>query len=192
MNIIKTKLPGVLIIEPDVFGDDRGYFYESFNKKRFQELTGIDVNFIQDNESKSKYGVVRGLHFQKGEFAQTKLVHAAQGKILDVAVDIRKDSPTFGLYVATELSDSNHRQLYIPRGYAHGFSVLSEEAVFQYKCDNYYAPQSEGAIAWNDPEIGIDWGLPAEDVLLSAKDAAHPLLKDSEYLFDYNVDYYAE
>lgn len=192
MNIIKTKLPGVLIIEPDVFGDDRGYFYESFNKKRFQELTGIDVNFIQDNESRSKYGVVRGLHFQKGEFAQTKLVHVAQGKILDVTVDIRRDSPTFGQYVATELSDSNHRQLYIPRGYAHGFSVLSEEAIFQYKCDNLYAPQAEGAIAWNDPEIGIDWGLPAEDVLLSAKDAAHPLLKDSEYLFDYNVDYYAE
>ena len=192
MNIIQTKLPGVLIIEPDVFGDDRGYFYESFNKKRFQELTGIDVNFIQDNESRSKYGVVRGLHFQKGEFAQTKLVHVAQGKILDVTVDIRRDSPTFGQYVATELSDSNHRQLYIPRGYAHGFSVLSEEAIFQYKCDNLYAPQAEGAIAWNDPEIGIDWGLPAEDVLLSAKDAAHPLLKDSEYLFDYNVDYYAE
>lgn len=183
MNIIQTKLPGVLIIEPDVFGDDRGYFYESFNKKRFQELTGIDVNFIQDNESRSKYGVVRGLHFQKGEFAQTKLVHVAQGKILDVTVDIRRDSPTFGQYVATELSDSNHRQLYIPRGYAHGFSVLSEEAIFQYKCDNYYAPQAEGGVFWSDPDIGIDWQLPMDVITLSEKDKKHPLLKDiCEYL----------
>ena len=183
MNIIQTKLPGVLIIEPDVFGDDRGYFYESFNKKRFQELTGIDVNFIQDNESRSKYGVVRGLHFQKGEFAQTKLVHVAQGRILDVAVDIRRDSPTFGRYVATELSDSNHRQLYIPRGYAHGFSVLSEEAIFQYKCDNYYAPQAEGGVFWSDPDIGIDWQLPMDVITLSEKDKKHPLLKDiCEYL----------
>ena len=183
MNIIQTKLPGVLIIEPDVFGDDRGYFYESFNKKRFQELTGIDVNFIQDNESRSKYGVVRGLHFQKGEFTQTKLVHVAQGRILDVAVDIRRDSPTFGRYVATELSDSNHRQLYIPRGYAHGFSVLSEEAIFQYKCDNYYAPQAEGGVFWSDPDIGIDWQLPMDVITLSEKDKKHPLLKDiCEYL----------
>ena len=176
-------MPGVLIIEPEVFGDDRGYFYESFNKKRFQELTGIDVNFIQDNESRSRYGVVRGLHFQKGEFAQTKLVHVAQGKILDVAVDIRRDSPTFGQYIATELSDSNHRQLYIPRGYAHGFSVLSEEAVFQYKCDNYYAPQAESGVFWNDPDIGIDWQLPMDVITLSEKDKKHPLLKDiCEYL----------
>lgn len=183
MNIIQTKLPGVLIIEPDVFGDDRGYFYESFNKKRFQELTGIDVNFIQDNESRSRYGVVRGLHFQKGEFAQTKLVHVAQGKILDVVVDIRRDSPTFGQYIATELSDSNHRQLYIPRGYAHGFSVLSEEAIFQYKCDNYYAPQAEGGVFWSDPDIGIDWQLPMDVITLSEKDKKHPLLKDiCEYL----------
>ena len=183
MNIIKTKLPGVLIMDPEVFGDDRGYFYETFNKKRFQELTGIDVNFIQDNESRSRYGVVRGLHFQKGEFAQTKLVHVAQGKILDVTVDIRRDSPTFGQYVATELSDSNHRQLYIPRGYAHGFSVLSEEAIFQYKCDNYYAPQAEGGVFWSDPDIGIDWQLPMDVITLSEKDKKHPLLKDiCEYL----------
>ena len=178
MKIIQTSLPGVLIIEPDVYGDDRDYFYESFNEKRFQEQAGINTNFIQDNESKSKYGVVRGLHFQKGEFAQAKLVHVAKGRILDVAVDIRKDSPTFGQYVATELSDSNHRQLYIPRGYAHGFSVLSDEAVFQYKCDNYYEPKAEGGVSWDDPQIGIDWQLPNDVITLSDKDKKHPLLKD--------------
>ena len=178
MKVVKTPLPGVLIIDPDVYGDDRGYFYESFNEKRFLEQAGIKTNFIQDNESKSKYGVVRGLHFQNGEFAQAKLVHVAKGRILDVAVDIRKDSPTFGQYVATELSDSNHRQLYIPRGYAHGFSVLSDEAVFQYKCDNYYTPQAEGGVLWNDPDIGIDWKIPMSDITLSDKDKKHPLLKD--------------
>ena len=178
MKVIKTQLPGVLIIEPDVYGDERGYFYESFNEKRFQEQTGIKTNFIQDNESKSKYGVVRGLHFQKGEYAQAKLVHVAKGRILDVAVDIQPDSPTFGQYVATELSDQNHRQLYIPRGYAHGFSVLSEEAIFQYKCDNYYEPKAEGGVLWNDPQIGIDWLLPEGDITLSEKDKKHPLLKD--------------
>ena len=150
------------------------------------------VKFVQDNESKSRYGVLRGLHFQKGKDAQSKLVRVVKGRVLDVAVDIRRGSPTFGKYVAVELTEENHRQLFIPRGFAHGFSVLSEEAIFQYKCDNLYAPQSEGAIAWNDPEIGIDWGLKAEDVLLSAKDAAHPLLSEAEELFDYNVDYYAE
>lgn len=178
MNIIKTTLEGVLIIEPSVFGDERGYFYESFNAKRFQEQTGIEVNFIQDNESKSKYGVVRGLHFQSGEYAQAKLVHVARGRILDIAVDIREKSPTFGQYIAVELSDVNHRQLFIPRGFAHGFSVLSEDAVFQYKCDNYYNPQSERGILWSDPSIGIDWQLPASDIILSEKDKKHPLLKD--------------
>lgn len=178
MNIIKTTLEGVLIIEPSVFGDERGYFYESFNAKRFQEQTGIEVNFIQDNESKSKYGVVRGLHFQSGEYAQAKLVHVAKGRILDIAVDIREKSPTFGQYIAVELSDVNHRQLFIPRGFAHGFSVLSEDAVFQYKCDNYYNPQSERGILWNDPSIGIDWQLPVSDIILSEKDKKHPLLKD--------------
>jgi dTDP-4-dehydrorhamnose 3,5-epimerase len=178
MNIIKTELEGVLIIEPSVFGDERGYFYESFNAKRFQEQTGIEVNFIQDNESKSKYGVVRGLHFQSGEYAQAKLVHVAKGRILDIAVDIREKSPTFGQYIAVELSDVNHRQLFIPRGFAHGFSVLSEDAVFQYKCDNYYNPQSERGILWSDPSIGIDWQLPASDIILSEKDKKHPLLKD--------------
>ena len=191
MKVIKTAIEDVVIIEPDVFGDARGYFFESYSQKKFNEQVR-EVKFVQDNESKSKYGVLRGLHFQKGKDAQSKLVRVVEGRVLDVAVDIRKGSPTFGKYVAVELTEDNHRQLFVPRGFAHGFSVLSEEAIFQYKCDNLYAPQAEGAIAWNDPEIGIDWGLPAEDVLLSAKDAAHPLLKDSEYLFDYNVDYYAE
>jgi dTDP-4-dehydrorhamnose 3,5-epimerase len=191
MKVIKTSIEDVVIIEPDVFGDARGYFFESYSQKRFDEQVR-PVKFVQDNESKSRYGVLRGLHFQKGKDAQSKLVRVVKGRVLDVAVDIRRGSPTFGKYVAVELTEENHRQLFIPRGFAHGFSVLSEEAVFQYKCDNLYAPQSEGAIAWNDPEIGIDWGLKAEDILLSAKDAAHPLLSEAEELFDYNVDYYAE
>lgn len=191
MKVVKTAIEDVVIIEPDVFGDARGYFFESYSQKRFDEQVR-PVKFVQDNESKSRYGVLRGLHFQKGKDAQSKLVRVVKGRVLDVAVDIRRGSPTFGKYVAVELTDENHRQLFIPRGFAHGFSVLSEEAVFQYKCDNLYAPQSEGAIAWNDPEIGIDWGLKAEDILLSAKDAAHPLLSEAEELFDYNVDYYAE
>lgn len=191
MKVIKTTIPEVVIIEPDVFGDSRGYFFESYSQKKFDELVR-PVRFVQDNESKSKYGVLRGLHFQKGKDAQSKLVRVVKGRVLDVAVDIRKGSPTFGKYVAVELTEDNHRQLFVPRGFAHGFSVLSEEAIFQYKCDNLYAPHAEGAIAWNDPEIGIDWQLPAEDVLLSAKDAAHPMLKEAEDLFDYKVDYYAE
>ena len=191
MKVIKTSIEDVVIIEPDVFGDARGYFFESYSQKRFDEQVR-PVKFVQDNESKSRYGVLRGLHFQKGKDAQSKLVRVVKGRVLDVAVDIRGGIPTFGKYVAVELSEDNHRQLFIPRGFAHGFSVLSGEAVFQYKCDNLYAPQSEGAIAWNDPEIGIDWGLKAEDILLSAKDAAHPLLSEAEELFDYNVDYYAE
>ena len=178
MELVYTNLDGVFIIKPDVYGDERGYFYESFNAKRFKELTGIDISFVQDNESKSKYGVVRGLHFQKGEYAQTKLVHVAKGRILDIAVDIRKDSPTYGQYVAVELSEDNHWQLYISKGFAHGFAVLSEDAVFQYKCDNYYAPQYEGGILWNDPSIGIDWKIPFSDITLSEKDKKHPLLKD--------------
>lgn len=191
MKVIKTAIEDVVIIEPDVFGDSRGYFFESYSQKKFDEQVR-PVKFVQDNESKSKYGVLRGLHFQKGKDAQSKLVRVVKGRVLDVAVDIRKGSPTFGKYVAVELTEDNHRQLFVPRGFAHGFSVLSEEVIFQYKCDNLYAPQSEGAIAWNDPDIGIDWQLPAEDVLLSAKDSAHPMLKDATDLFDYNVDYYAE
>ena len=191
MKVIKTAIEDVVIIEPDVFGDARGYFFESYSQKKFNEQVR-PVKFVQDNESKSKYGVLRGLHFQKGKDAQSKLVRVVKGRVLDVAVDIRKGSPTFGQYVAVELTEENHRQLFVPRGFAHGFSVLSEEAIFQYKCDNLYAPQAEGAIAWNDPDINIDWQLPAEDVLLSAKDSAHPMLKDATDLFDYNVDYYAE
>ena len=191
MKVIKTAIEDVVIIEPDVFGDARGYFFESYSQKKFNEQVR-PVKFVQDNESKSKYGVLRGLHFQKGKDAQSKLVRVVKGRVLDVAVDIRKGSPTFGKYVAVELTEDNHRQLFVPRGFAHGFSVLSEEAIFQYKCDNLYAPQSEGAITWNDPDINIDWQLPAEDVLLSAKDSAHPMLKDATDLFDYNVDYYAE
>jgi len=191
MKVIKTAIEDVVIIEPDVFGDSRGYFFESYSQKKFDEQVR-KIEFVQDNESKSRYGVLRGLHFQKGKDAQSKLVRVVKGRVLDVAVDIRKGSPTFGQYVAVELTEENHRQLFVPRGFAHGFSVLSEEAVFQYKCDNLYAPNAEGAIAWDDPDIGIDWGLPAEDVLLSAKDAAHPRLKDAEYLFNYNEDYYAE
>lgn len=191
MKVIETAIDDVVIIEPDVYGDSRGYFFESYSQKKFDELVR-PVRFVQDNESKSKYGVLRGLHFQKGKDAQSKLVRVVKGRVLDVAVDIRKGSPTFGKYVAVELTEDNHRQLFVPRGFAHGFSVLSEEVIFQYKCDNLYAPQAEGAIAWNDPEIGIDWQLPAEDVLLSVKDAAHPMLKDAMDLFDYNVDYYAE
>ena len=191
MNVIKTDIEGVVIIEPKVFGDDRGYFFESFSQPLFDKLVR-PVKFVQDNESKSKYGVLRGLHFQKGQHAQSKLVRVVKGRVLDVAVDIRKGSPTFGKYVAVELTEDNHRQLFVPRGFAHGFAVLSEEAIFQYKCDNLYAPESEGAIIWNDPEIGIDWGLAAEDVVLSPKDMCHPMLKDAPELFDYNVDYYAE
>lgn len=174
MEIKKTDIEGVLILEPKVFGDSRGYFMESFRKSDFP-----DVNFVQDNESKSSYGVLRGLHFQKGEAAQAKLVRVVSGRVLDVAVDIRPGSPTFGKHVAVELSGENHRQFFIPRGMAHGFAVLSESAIFQYKCDNYYCPSAEGGIAWDDPELGIDWKIPAEDILLSDKDRHHPSL--SEY-----------
>ena len=189
MNIVETEIKGVFIIEPKVFGDSRGYFFESFSQREFESVIG-PVTFVQDNQSKSSYGVVRGLHFQKPPHAQAKLVRVVKGKVLDVAVDVRKGSPTFGKHVGVELSGENHRQLFIPRGFAHGFVVLSETAVFQYKCDNYYAPQSEGAVAWNDPELGIDWGVPAEDILLSEKDRNHPVLKDAPELFDYNAKLY--
>ena len=177
MNVIKTDIDGLVIIEPRVFGDSRGYFFESFSERDFKREVA-DVDFVQDNESKSSYGVVRGLHFQKPPYAQAKLVRVVKGKVLDVALDLRKESPTFGRYVAMELSEENHRQMFIPRGFAHGFSVLSEEVIFQYKCDNYYAPQSEGAVAWDDPDLDIDWKIPAGKVLLSEKDKKHPRLKD--------------
>ena len=189
MKVVKTDIEGVLIIEPDVFGDCRGYFMESFSQQKFSEQVA-DVTFVQDNESKSSYGVVRGLHFQKPPYTQSKLVRVVSGRVLDVAVDIRKGSPTFGKHVAVELSGDNHRQIFIPKGFAHGFAVLSDEAVFQYKCDAFYAPDSEGAIAWNDPEIGVDWRIPEDKVMLSAKDRNHSLLKDAEWLFDYNEDLY--
>lgn len=189
MQVIKTKIEGVVIIEPRIFQDERGYFFESFSQRIFNENVRT-VHFVQDNESKSSYGVLRGLHFQKPPFAQSKLVRVIKGAVLDVAVDIRKGSPTFGQHVAIELTEDNHRQLFIPRGFAHGFSVLSKEVIFQYKCDNYYSPQHEGAIAWDDTDLQIDWRIPAEMVLLSEKDKHHPLLKDADWLFDYNEDLY--
>lgn len=191
ISIIKTSIPDIIIIEPKVFGDERGYFMETWSQKDFDEQVR-PIRFVQDNESKSKYGVLRGLHFQKGEHSQSKLVRVLKGRVFDVAVDIRKGSPTFGKHVSVELTGENHRQIFIPRGFAHGFVVLSDEAVFQYKCDNLYAPESEGAIAWNDPTLGIDWQIPESDVILSEKDKHHPLLADCKDLFDYSLDYYAE
>ena len=190
MEIIKTAIPGVVIIEPRIFRDDRGYFFESFSERDFCEQVR-PVHFVQDNESKSCYGVLRGLHFQKPPYAQSKLVRVLRGKVLDVAVDIRRGSPTFGRHVAVELSEENHRQLFIPRGFAHGFSVLSDEAVFQYKCDNPYAPETEGGIACDDPALGIDWRIPAECRILSEKDRRNPRLAEAAELFDYTTDYYA-
>lgn len=183
MQVIKTDIEGVLIIEPKVFGDARGYFFESFNEKVFNAETGLEIRFVQDNESKSSYGVLRGLHFQKPPFVQSKLVRVVKGRVLDVAVDLRKNSPTYGKYVSVELTEDNHRQFFIPKGFAHGFSVLSEEAVFQYKCDEFYAPQSEGAVAWNDPQLAINWMIDEKDVLLSEKDQHHPFLSDFETPF---------
>ena len=177
MTIIQTGIEGLVVIEPKVFGDARGYFFEVFNEREFHELVG-PVRFVQDNESKSRYGVIRGLHFQKGEHAQAKLVRVVSGAVLDVAVDLREGSPTYGQWYAEELTGENHRMMFIPRGFAHGFSVLSEEVVFQYKCDNLYCPASEGAVAWNDPELGIDWRIPADDALLSEKDKHHPFLHE--------------
>ena len=179
MKIIKTDIEGVVIIEPRLFKDERGYFFEAFSERKFAELTGINTHFVQDNESRSTEGVVRGLHFQLPPFAQSKLVRVVRGTILDVAIDIRRGSPTFGKYVAVELSEHNHRQLFIPRGFAHGFAVLSETALFAYKCDNIYHPASEKGIMFNDPELAIDWQIPAEKMILSAKDHRHPLFKDA-------------
>lgn len=172
MNVIKTALEGVYIIEPRIFSDDRGYFFESFSQREFDEKIA-PIKFVQDNESKSTFGVVRGLHFQRPPHAQSKLVRVVKGRVLDVAVDIRPDSPTFGQHVAVELSDENHRQFFIPQGFAHGFAVLSDEAIFQYKCDNFYAPQSEGAIIWNDPQLAIDWKIDPDKIILSHKDACN-------------------
>lgn len=182
MNVIDTHILDIKIIEPTLFGDHRGYFCETFVQKTFDEKIGKIV-FVQDNESKSGYGVLRGLHYQRGEFAQAKLVRVVQGCVLDVAVDLRLNSPTFGQHVAVELSDENKRQLFIPRGFAHGFVVLSETAVFQYKCDNDYAPEAEAGIAWNDPDLGINWQVPEHEIRLSEKDKRNPLLKAAVALF---------
>ena len=185
MKILKCDIDGPFVMEPDVFGDKRGYFFESYSRRAleaaYREAFGLDfgVDFVQDNESFSRYGVVRGLHFQKGEHAQAKLVRVVSGKVFDVAVDIRPGSETFGKYVSVVLSDVDKRQFFIPRGFAHGFAVLSETAVFQYKCDNYYCPSSEGGIIWNDPAIGIDWPLPERDMVFSEKDLRHPGLDES-------------
>lgn len=189
MNIISTAISDVKIIEPRVFGDARGYFFESFSDREFREQV-CDTTFVQDNESMSCYGVVRGLHYQRSPHCQSKLVRCVKGRVLDVAVDIRKGSPTYGQHVAVELSAENHRQLFIPRGFAHGFAVLSEEAIFQYKCDNYYAPDCEGGIAWDDPALGIDWQLPVADIILSAKDADRCALADVPPDFDINTSLY--
>ena len=176
MNIERTKLEGCFIIQPQVFTDSRGYFFESFNQQKFESATGANGHFIQDNQSASTYGVVRGLHFQKGEFAQAKLVRVIAGKVLDIAVDLRKDSVTYGQWISAELSADNNLQVYIPRGFAHGFSVLSETAVFAYKCDNEYHKEAEGGIRYNDPILNIDWGIPAGDMVISEKDAIQPYL----------------
>ena len=177
MDIIKTDIEGVLILKPSIFGDERGYFYESYNLKTLRELAPEIPEFVQDNQSYSTYGVVRGLHFQKAPYAQAKLLRVVSGKVLDVAVDLRKGSPTFGKHVSVELSGENQLQFFIPEGFAHGFSVLSHEVVFQYKCSNYYNKQSEGGIIFNDPDLGIDWGIPERDMILSPKDKLHPTLK---------------
>jgi dTDP-4-dehydrorhamnose 3,5-epimerase len=177
MNVVKTPIEGLLIIEPRVFHDARGYFVETYNEQRYREA-GVDAMFVQDNQSCSTYGVVRGLHFQKPPYTQAKLVSCTKGRVLDVAVDLRKESPTYGKWFSVELSEENHRQFYIPRGFAHGFSVLSEQAVFTYKCDNLYHPEAEGGLLLSDPDVAIDWQVPEDKRVISEKDTKHPLFKD--------------
>lgn len=189
MEIIKTAIDGVYILEPRIFRDDRGYFFESYSQREFEEKIG-KINFVQDNESKSSYGVMRGLHFQRPPYAQSKLVRCVKGAVLDVAVDIRKGSPTYGQHVAVELTENNHRQFFIPRGFAHGFAVLSDEAIFQYKCDNFYAPQADGGISILDASLQIDWQIPTDKTILSEKDTKHPLLQDFDSPFDINIPLY--
>lgn len=191
MEVIKTSIEGVVIIEPKVFNDARGYFFENFSQREFEEKVR-KVNFVQDNESMSSYGVMRGLHFQRPPFTQSKLVRCVKGAVLDVAVDIRKGSPTYGQHVAVELTEDNHRQFFVSRGFAHGFSVLSETAVFQYKCDNFYAPQADGGISILDDSLGIDWKIPIENAILSDKDMKHTMLKKFETPFSIEDDLYPE
>lgn len=184
MEVIQTNIKGVVIIEPRLFKDDRGYFFESYSERDFNKQVG-EIHFVQDNESKSSYGVMRGLHFQHPPFTQSKLVRCVKGAVLDVAVDIRKGSPTYGQHVAVELTEDNHRQFFIPRGFAHGFAVLSPEAIFQYKCDNFYHPEADGGISILDTSLGIDWRIPTEHAILSEKDTKHPLLKDFDSPFEF-------
>ena len=191
MEVIKTDIDGLVILEPKVFKDSRGYFFESFSQREFEEKVR-KVNFVQDNESMSTYGVMRGLHFQRPPYSQSKLVRCVKGKVLDVAVDIRRGSPTYGQHVAVELSEDNHRQFFIPRGFAHGFVVLSETAKFQYKCDNFYTPEADGGISIKDESLGIDWGISIEDAVLSEKDLKHLCLKEFDSPFDYNMNLYPE
>ena len=191
MNIIETDIPGVVIIEPRIFKDARGYFFESFSQREFDEKVR-PIRFVQDNESMSTYGVMRGLHFQRPPFTQSKLVRVVRGSVLDVVVDIRKGSPTYGRHVAVELTGENHLQFFVPRGFAHGFSVLSETAVFQYKCDNFYAPQADDGISILDGSLGIDWRIPADRAILSEKDTRHALLKDFDSPFSIDMDLYPE
>lgn len=189
MKFTRTDIPEVIICEPKIFGDYRGYFMESFKKDLFEQFVGHPVNFIQDNESKSSKGVLRGLHFQKGHLSQSKLVRVIEGEVIDVVVDLRKGAPTFGKSVVVKLSSDNKKQLFVPKGFAHGFIVLSESAIFSYKVDAPYSFEDEGGLAYNDPTLNIDWGLPASELILSEKDTQNPLLKDA-YTFDYNTNYY--
>jgi len=191
MEVIKTAIDGVVIIEPRVFKDARGYFFESFSQREFEEKVR-KINFVQDNESMSSYGVMRGLHFQCPPFTQSKLVRCVKGAVLDVAVDIRKGSLTYGQHVTVELTEKNHRQIFVPRGFAHGFAVLSETAVFQYKCDNFYTPEADGGISIVDDSLGIDWKIDADKALLSDKDTKHALLKDFDSPFTIDIDLYPE
>lgn len=191
MEVIKTEIEGLVIIEPKVFKDARGYFFESFSQREFDEKVR-PIRFVQDNESMSSYGVMRGLHFQAPPFTQSKLVRCVKGAVLDVAVDIRKGSPTYGRHVAVELTEDNCRQFFVPRGFAHGFAVLTPTAVFQYKCDNFYAPQADGGISILDDSLGIDWHIPIDRALLSEKDTKHPILKDFDSPFTIDMDLYAE
>lgn len=194
MEVIKTDIEGVLILELKVFGDARGYFFESFTQHEFDEkvapILGHTIHFVQDNESMSSYGVMRGLHFQRPPFTQSKLVRCVKGRVLDVAVDIRKGSSTYGKHVAVELTEENHRQFFVPRGFAHGFAVLSETAVFQYKCDDFYHPEADAGISILDESLGIDWRIPTDKALLSDKDTKHACLKDFVSPFDINVSLY--
>ncbi len=191
MEVIQTAIEGLVIIEPKIFKDARGYFFESFSQREFDEKVR-KINFVQDNESMSGYGVMRGLHFQRPPFTQSKLVRCVKGRVLDVAVDIRKESPTYGRHVAVELSEENHRQFFVPRGFAHGFAVLSKTAVFQYKCDNFYTPEADSGISLQDESLGIDWRIPISHAILSEKDTKHLCLKDFDSPFDYRINLYPE